>query len=270
MRTENSSLSDWLSALAKVTGKAPRRSGDEYRSPCPAHGGNGFNLAIVERSGKILTTCHSHGCRHEDIREAIGLDQPARVNGSRSGPVPTHRNATREPEDRRWTYFNEHGDRHLDVVRTEGPEGKRIRRDPAGVEGPHPLYNLRELLECPDDPVLVVEGEKAADAAVELFRGYVVVTSSLGGARAGEGFELDAAHRDRNVVDLARCSDEPGRKVRWRWSGISPARPGRSRCASSRCPERVPGWVGRGRPGAGGSRSPGAAGTPSDAASEAA
>jgi putative DNA primase/helicase len=43
-----------------------------------------------------------------------------------------------------------------------------------------PLYNLTELLARPDAPVLVVEGEKAVEAAKILFPDYVVVTSSLG------------------------------------------------------------------------------------------
>ena len=42
---------------------------------------------------------------------------------------------------------------------------------------PRPLYNLSELALRPDSPVLIVEGEKTADAA-KLFPDYVVVTSS--------------------------------------------------------------------------------------------
>ena len=48
---------------------------------------------------------------------------------------------------------------------------------------PRPLYNLDKLAERPDDWILVVEGEKTADAAAELFPDHVAMTSP-GGAKA--------------------------------------------------------------------------------------
>ena len=39
-----------------------------------------------------------------------------------------------------------------------------------------PIYGLADLAARPDAPVLVVEGEKAADAAAELLPDYVAVT----------------------------------------------------------------------------------------------
>ena len=52
-----------------------------------------------------------------------------------------------------------------------------------GINGPRPLYNLPELGERPDAPVLVVEGEKTSDAAGRLFASHVP-TTSMGGAKA--------------------------------------------------------------------------------------
>src|SRR5262249_19178959 len=48
---------------------------------------------------------------------------------------------------------------------------------------PLPLYNLCGLVSRPDDPVLVVEGEKTQAATAKVFPDYVVVTSpgSTGG-----------------------------------------------------------------------------------------
>jgi hypothetical protein len=43
---------------------------------------------------------------------------------------------------------------------------------------PRPLYNLDKLAERPDDWVLVVEGEKTADAASEFFPDHVGITSA--------------------------------------------------------------------------------------------
>jgi putative DNA primase/helicase len=49
-----------------------------------------------------------------------------------------------------------------------------------GFPAPYPLYNARELAQRPDATVLVVHGEKAAEAARELFPQYVVTTSPFG------------------------------------------------------------------------------------------
>ena len=189
-------LNDWLSALEAVTGKAPRRSGDEYRAPCPAHDGKDYNLSVTERDGRVLTTCHSHGCPHEDIRAAV-----FRVNGfpyrdqdrslyMSSGPDNS--------ESGRWAYYKANGDLHVTVVRTDTPEGKKIWREPSGVEPPHPIYSVREVLERQGAPVLVVEGEKAADAAAERFPGYVV-TTSCGGSKQTDQSDW-APLADREVV----------------------------------------------------------------------
>ena len=51
------------------------------------------------------------------------------------------------------------------------------------IPRPRPLYNLPELRERPDAPVLVVEGEKTSDAARKLFPSHVA-TTSMGGAKA--------------------------------------------------------------------------------------
>lgn len=46
--------------------------------PCLAHGGTGPNLAITDApDGRVLFYCHSHGCTHAEIAEAIadrGID----------------------------------------------------------------------------------------------------------------------------------------------------------------------------------------------------
>ena len=52
-----------------------------------------------------------------------------------------------------------------------------------GIPRPRPLYNLPDLWEHPDAPVLVVEGEKTSDAVMKLLPSYVP-TTSIGGAKA--------------------------------------------------------------------------------------
>jgi hypothetical protein len=90
----------------------------------------------------------------------------------------------------------------------EGPGGQREWRR-KGFSGPRPLYGLDRLAARPDAPVLVVEGEKTADAATRRFKDYVVVTSPSGSnaARKAEWSPL----KGRRVV-IWPDADEPGSK----------------------------------------------------------
>jgi putative DNA primase/helicase len=77
---------------------------------------------------------------------------------------------------------------------------------------PRPLYGLRELAERPDAPVLVVEGEKSADAARQVAPQYVAITWP-GGAEAWRKAALNPL-RGRQVL-LWPDADEPGTKAMW-------------------------------------------------------
>lgn len=56
-----------------------------------------------------------------------------------------------------------------------------------GIKENRTLYNLKYLVDHPDKPVLIVEGEKAADAAIKLYGDeYCVITSSFGAHSAGK------------------------------------------------------------------------------------
>lgn len=74
-------------------------------------------------------------------------------------------------------------------------------------KGKAPLYNLRELLSRIKAFVIVVEGEKAAEAAKKLFPGYVIVTS-MGGAKAAH--KTDWSPLKGRKVFFLRDFDESG------------------------------------------------------------
>lgn len=74
---------------------------------------------------------------------------------------------------------------------------------------PRPLYGLDQLAEHPDAPVLVVEGEKATDAAQRLLSDHVCVTSPSGSKSAGKADWSPLA--GRNVV-IWPDADQPGAK----------------------------------------------------------
>jgi hypothetical protein len=84
-----------------------------------------------------------------------------------------------------WRYDNAEGALLYAVLRFDTPNGKKqVLPFTCGAEeweykappALRPIYNLPGLAARPDAPVLVVEGEKAADAAAALFPDFVVTT----------------------------------------------------------------------------------------------
>jgi putative DNA primase/helicase len=82
---------------------------------------------------------------------------------------------------------------------------------PLAMPEPRPLYGLQELAARPTDPVMIVEGEKTADAARKALPRYVVVTWP-GGAKAWKKAHWQVL-ADRAHVDIWPDADEPGRKA---------------------------------------------------------
>jgi hypothetical protein len=124
------------------------------------------------------------------------------------------------PPDAMWPYRNAKGATLFWVCRWSvvkgGQSDKEIR--PlcwfsnggwrfAHLPDPRPLYNLDQLNERPSAPVIVCEGEPAADAARELFRDHVVVTS-CGGARAAKS--SDWTPLAGRPVKIWSDNDKPG------------------------------------------------------------
>ncbi|MBB2170436.1 DUF927 domain-containing protein [Gluconacetobacter aggeris] len=72
---------------------------------------------------------------------------------------------------------------------------------------PLPLYGLDRLAARPDAPVLLVEGEKTADAAQRLFPDYVAMTSQGGGKAVGNN---DWSPLGSRTVTIWPDNDEPG------------------------------------------------------------
>lgn len=121
-----------------------------------------------------------------------------------------------------WAYHNPEGKIIGYTLRFDLPEGKKdvipyTFKKPdngsgakwlwRGFDIPRPLYNLHELTARPDAIVLVVEGEKTADAAKKLFPQYVV-TAWIGGADGIRAADWTPLH-GRNVF-LWPDNDIPG------------------------------------------------------------
>jgi len=76
------------------------------------------------------------------------------------------------------------------------------------VDKPRPLYNLYYFAQNPQKPVLICEGEKAANAATKLFPSYVCTTSPNGAGNARHSDWSSCKNRD---VVIWPDNDEEGR-----------------------------------------------------------
>ena len=97
-------------------------------------------------------------------------------------------------------------DRHLSYREYRGNLKKWAWKS---VDAPRPIYGLDRLAKNLDAAVIVCEGEKATDAATELFPEHVAVTSPNG---AGSPHKADwTALKGRDVI-IWPDNDEDGRK----------------------------------------------------------
>lgn len=137
-----------------------------------------------------------------------------------------------EPEDKwwikvnakKWDYFDADGVLWATVRRWDNPKAsgeKRVRpwnpaiQDEKWPEGPRPLYNLFKL-KASTGPVILVEGEKCADALIE--RGYVATTMA-GGANAAKTIDWTPL-QGRDVIrwadnDHPRADGKPTGRQKW-------------------------------------------------------
>jgi hypothetical protein len=116
-----------------------------------------------------------------------------------------------------YIYRDETGDIIGAVVRYDG-EGRKtyrpFRLNGVGLkseafDAPRPLYGLDQLADRPGRQVLVVEGEKAADAAAKIFPDFVVVTSP-GGSQVA--LKADWAPLAGRIVTIWPDNDDAGAK----------------------------------------------------------
>ena len=122
-----------------------------------------------------------------------------------------------------WVYHDEYGECLAIVGRFDPPDGRKrfvpytYCENAAGdrewrlqaLPEPRPLYGLDRLAARSDDPVVVCEGEKAADAAKKLLETHVAITSHGGCNRAGEA---DWTPLKGRAVVIWPDADEQGQK----------------------------------------------------------
>ena len=88
-------------------------------------------------------------------------------------------------------------------------DGKNHKWTAYWIPENRPIYNLQALMNRTDDPVLIVEGEKSAIAAQNLFPEMVVITSSGGSSQAAKS---DWSPLKGRAIYIWPDNDDPGRK----------------------------------------------------------
>ena len=160
-----------------------------------AHCTRAEHAGRLERNGNADTFAHGlqGDCRCGVVHRVDPAPARPHPKGSQAPPsVWSYRHPQWGSPSQLWPYRYADGELAGYAARWDRPAGgKEIRplvlRDgrwrQKGIDSPRPLYNLSELGERPDAPVLVVEGEKTSDAAGKLFASHVPATS-MGGAKA--------------------------------------------------------------------------------------
>ena len=151
-------------------------------------------------------------------RTLDGWDVVSPVPDDAPKKIPPHRLG--KPSDK-WAYRNEAGELLFVVCRFDKVDGGKeilpltFCQDGRGnrewrwrgYPPPRPLYGLDGLSEYPETSVLIVEGEKTADAAQALFPDYVAITSP-GGSKAADMADWNPM-KGRRVV-IWPDNDDPG------------------------------------------------------------
>ena len=150
------------------------------------HAGNLVRNGKTEAFHHRLQDPCGCGSQHNSAFASAGLS----FGGGLAAPsIDTYQDFEMGKPSRVWPYLFANGELACYIARWDLMAGRKAIRPlklenqqwrQKGIPSPRTLYNLPGLLERPDAPVLVVEGEKTSDAAGELFPSHVATTSMYG------------------------------------------------------------------------------------------
>jgi hypothetical protein len=158
--------------------------------------------------------------RDQGRKDPQGTDRPTPPPTDAEAPEKAAARIFGRPPDAMWQYGDAKGAIHFCVCRwnvlKDGQPDKEIRPLSwfldrgwrfAHWPAPRPLYKLDEIQSNPNSPIVVCEGEKAADAAARIFPNSIVTTScgGSGAARLSDWTPLAG----RKVL-IWPDNDEPG------------------------------------------------------------
>lgn len=190
--------------------KKAKKQGKGFMMLCPAHNDKNPSLSVADGDKCTILKCHA-GCETRDILAAWGIE----TKNLYPDP-PSHKPSPQVAQTREFPYIWANGEIALTVHRIDRVNAKKKiwQTSPQGEtlpstlseDGSRPLYKLPELLDAPDAPVLVVEGEPHCD---RLYPSIVAVTTSQG---AGKARYTDLLPLIGRTVILCPDNDEPGQK----------------------------------------------------------
>jgi hypothetical protein len=226
--------------IARALGECTVIAGG-YKCRCPAHDDKQASLHINiagMKDGKTTVHCYA-GCKAADVFKAIedktGMYFESRVKKSKSEPTDVVYPAPIDwppllayngiPHSVAYPYYDADHNLMFVVARWNLPGGgKRILPYSVTNAGgqhkwvsklrltPRPIYNLAEVLAEPNKPILIVEGEKAVEAAKQdpQFDDFVVVTYQGG---AGNWKHSDWEPAKGREIWMIPDNDDAGREA---------------------------------------------------------
>ncbi len=187
-----------------VLGQPPKKSGAGYVTRCPAHEDQHASLSIgTGLDGRVLLKCFAN-CPVDQIVAGLGLTMSDLFEHSSQGyPI------------RRFRLINPKGETVATHVREDLPDDKNMWWESGGKKSLNgtpleslPLYRLPDVLaDTAGTPVIVCEGEKAADALHDL--GLLAVGTVTGAS--GTPSEASLGALVPHEIWLWPDNDEPGR-----------------------------------------------------------
>lgn len=158
-----------------------------------------------------------HGGSPSTQREAPQPQIPEVIKPPEDEPAPDMFHPTHGDPSMAWTYCDSDGSALFYIARYDTDSGKQIVPWSWGIDGgwimkgwpaPRPLYGLKELADNPTLPVLIVEGEKTADFARQIFNPYYVVVTWPNGSKAVNKADWSPLY-GRSIL-IWPDADEPG------------------------------------------------------------
>lgn len=195
-----------MTAAALADRLGARRVGAEWSARCPVHDDAHASLNFRDRDGRLVVTCRA-GCAQGDVWAALRSANPDLLGDPwrpSSAPARVTRYQIRDAA----------GELQAVHVREDRADSKRMWWEtPTGARGlagvrvvDLPLYRSEHLAELPGDVVVIVEGERAADAAA----GYGLLSvGTVTGASATPSASALEVLRGRRVA-LWPDADPPG------------------------------------------------------------
>lgn len=192
-------LTDLLDMLSGV-----KQVGTGYMALCPSHPDEKASLHVTSNGKGLALKCHA-GCDTSDILDSLDLEWDDLFFAEKEA------NGTRKEIINTYDYTDEKGQLLYQVVRYHPKEFRQRRPDGNGgwtwsVKNTRKVpYMLHELIEFPDSPIFIVEGEKDVHALRP--HGYIATTNAGGAGKWQE--DWTPIFKGRRVY-LIPDNDEPG------------------------------------------------------------